>query len=227
MKEKAIIFDAGTLISFSMNGLIDELEELKKHFKGKFLITKEVKYEVIDHPIKIKRFELEAMNIQRLMNEGTIEIPSSLGISDETITKNSQDLMSIANSTFTQGNKQIHLVELGETSSLSLSKILTEKGIENIIAIDERTMRMLCEKPENLRDLYKKKFHMPISYKKENLKHFQGFKVIRSCELIYVAYKKGLTDLKGKKALEAYLYALRYKGCSVSSDEIKEMVKYS
>ena len=52
--KKAIIFDSGTLISFSMNGLLPELRELKKIFNGKFLITKDVKREVIDKPIKIK-----------------------------------------------------------------------------------------------------------------------------------------------------------------------------
>ena len=41
--EGAIIFDASTLISFSMNGLLGELERLKGIFKGKFLITQEVK----------------------------------------------------------------------------------------------------------------------------------------------------------------------------------------
>jgi len=226
MKEKAIIFDAGTLISLSMNGLLDELKKLKKLFKGKFIITKEVKYELIDRPIKIKRFELEAMNIQRLMNQRIIEMPSIFGLEEKEITKKSQELMNIANSTFTQGDKQIHLVEMGETSSLATSNLLTTRGIENIIAIDERTMRMLCEKPENLKELYKKKFHSPISYKKENLNYFREFKIIRSCELIYIAYKKGLTDLKGKKALEAYIYALRFKGCSISNDEIIEMIKY-
>ena len=225
MKQKAIVFDAGTLISLAMNGLIDELEELGKMFKGKFIITKEVKYEAIDRPIKIKRFELEAMNIQQLMKKGIIEMPSTFGLDDKQITKEAQEIMDVANATFSRGDRQIHLVELGETSSLAASKLLTEKGIENVIAIDERTMRMLCEKPENLRDLYKKKFHSPITYKKENLKKFQGYKIIRSCELIYMAYKKGLTDLKGKKALEAYMYALRYKGCSISNEEIKEIVK--
>ena len=40
---KAIIFDSGTLISFTMSGLVPELRELRKVFNGKFLITKEVK----------------------------------------------------------------------------------------------------------------------------------------------------------------------------------------
>ena len=69
---KAIIFDASTLISFAMNGLLREIVGLKKIFKGKFIITKEVKSEVIDRPIKIKRFELEALKIQQLIAPGRL-----------------------------------------------------------------------------------------------------------------------------------------------------------
>ena len=49
-QSKAIIFDSGTLISFSMNGVTEELEKLKGIFEGKFLITPDVKREVIDRP---------------------------------------------------------------------------------------------------------------------------------------------------------------------------------
>ena len=62
--ERAIIFDAGTLITLAMNGLLPELRKLRGIFKGKFLITKEVKNEVVDRPINTKRFELEALQIQ-------------------------------------------------------------------------------------------------------------------------------------------------------------------
>jgi len=56
--QKAIIFDAGTLISFSMNGATDIIRDLKGIFKGKFLITKEVMNEIIDKPIRIKKDQL-------------------------------------------------------------------------------------------------------------------------------------------------------------------------
>ena len=64
--EGAIIFDASTLISFSMNGLLDEVVKLKKIFKGKFLIPEDVKYEIIDRPLNVKRFELEALRLKKL-----------------------------------------------------------------------------------------------------------------------------------------------------------------
>ncbi|MFA5953239.1 MAG: hypothetical protein WC812_01475 [Candidatus Pacearchaeota archaeon] len=225
MTEKAIIFDAGTLISLSMTGLLNLLIDLKKSFSGKFLITKEVKKEVIDNPLNIQRFELEALQVQRLLNNKIIELPESLGISEKEITTKAEELMNIANSTFSQGTEFIHLIDMGETSCIALSKILRDKKIENLIAVDERTLRLLCEKPENLKELFKKKLHTKINYKKENLIYFKEFKIIRSCELIYLAYKKGFTELKGRNSLNAYVNALKFKGCSISREEIDEITK--
>ena len=87
MTSKAIIFDAGPLISLSMNGLLPELIKLKEIFDGKFIITKEVKYEIVDHPIKIKRFELDALNIQRLLDKKILELPTTFKIDKKEITK--------------------------------------------------------------------------------------------------------------------------------------------
>jgi len=75
---KAIIFDASTLISFAMNGLFPELKELKKVFNGHFIIPKEVRHEVIDKPIKIKRFALEALRVKQLLADKVLEMPSAL-----------------------------------------------------------------------------------------------------------------------------------------------------
>ena len=56
---RVLIFDSGALISIAMAGLIPELKELKKIFKGKFIITKEVKSEIIDRPLTIKDLSLK------------------------------------------------------------------------------------------------------------------------------------------------------------------------
>ena len=163
MTEKVIIFDASTLISFAMNGLFKYLVELKKTFNGKFIITQEVKAEIIDRPLKIKRFELEAMQVSQLLLDKTLEFPSSLGISDEEITKETDRLLDLINSSFYEKDKSIHLVDLGEVSCLALGKMLNQKEIPNLLAIDERTARMICEKPENLRKLLVKKHQTTIS----------------------------------------------------------------
>ena len=223
--QKSIIFDASTLISLSMNGLYDELRDLKKNFEGHFLFPKEVKLEVVDNPLQIKKFKLEALNINALLDEKVIELPECLGIIEKEVSKKSSELLDNANSIFREGDRTIHILDLGETSCIALSKILTERGIKNIVAVDERTTRMLCEKPENLKKLLERKLHTRINYDKNKTKNFQGINIVRSSELIYFANKKNLTKLKGKKALEAFLYALKSKGCSISFREIDEMIK--
>ena len=220
---KTLIFDSGALISIAMAGLIPELKELKKIFKGKFIITKEVKSEIIDRPLTIKRFELEAMMLQELIDSGILEMPSSLNVSDAEIMEKTEQIMNIANNTFTGKERSIHLIDLGESSCLALSKILTEKKIENLVIVDERTTRLLGEKPENLKKYMESKLHFSLSENKSNYKFFQGFKFIRSTELMYVAYKKGIIKIKNKNLLDALLYALKFKGTAISDDEISEI----
>ena len=220
---KAIIFDASTIITFSMNGFLPEFKKLKKIFDGKFLITKDVKWEVIDKPMKIKRFKLEALGVEQLLEEGVFEMPDSVGVNDNLISKKTEEIKGVANNLFEAKGRNLHLIDSGEASCLALSKILDEKGIENVVAVDERTLRMLGEKPENVEELLERKLHTNVKLKKRNFKIFEGFRFIRSAELIYVAYKKGLIKLKNG-VLDALLHAVKSKGCAISGDEIREMV---
>ena len=220
---KAIIFDSGALISFSINGLTDMIKDLKGIFRGKFLITSDVKKEVIDTPLKMKNYELEALKIKQLLDEGVLEMPSSLEIGDSEISEKARKILDIANTSFTGNGRELHLLDIGEASSLALSKILTEKEIKNLLAIDERTTRMIVEKHEKLKDFLEKKLHVRITINHQNLKFFEGFKIIRSTELAYVAYKKGLVTIKDKEVLDALLYALKFKGAAISVEEIEEM----
>ena len=221
---KAIIFDSSTLINFAINGLLQEFRELKKLFDGKFLITKEIVGEIIDKPMKIKRFELEALKLKELITDKIIEMPSSLGIDESKISRMTTEIMNITNNTFFGQGNAMHIIDIGESSCLALSKLLDEKGIKNVISVDERTMRLLCEKPENLFAIFQKKLHTDLKFKKENLKSFQNFKFIRSTELIFIAYKKGIVKLRNHgNVLDALLYAMKLNGCSISDDEISEM----
>ena len=222
---KALIFDAGPIINFSINGLLDLLEDLKKSFDGKFLITEAVKYEVVDRPIKIPKFELGALRVQNLIDFGILELPSSLNIENEKIKKESQRLMNLANHFIYSRGNWVNILSEGETSCLALSAELDKMDIENIIAIDERTTRILAEKPENLQRIISEKIHADVKANLSKLEEFEKFRFIRSTELIYVAYKKGLLKIKGKKALEAALYATKFKGAAVSFEEIEELKK--
>jgi hypothetical protein len=228
MKEqnkKAIILDAGAIISLSMNGLLDELERLKKIFDGDFIITQQVKEEIIDNPLKIKAFELEALKAQYLLDEKILTTADSYGINNATINTKAEEMMKTANGMFVSEKNKITIMHSGEASCLALSRILSEKGINNVIAIDERTTRMLVEKPDNLKELLERKLHTSITLVKKDFQYFKGFKIIRSVELMYVAWKKDLIDVKKGNVLDALLYALKFKGCSVSEDEINEIKK--
>lgn len=223
--KKAIIFDAGTLISFAMTGLFDILQKLKKEFNGSFLITEEVRTEIYDKPIQRKKFALEALRMKKLLDEGIIETVDKLGVKNSEITSEAERFANIANNMFLSRGKAVHLIDLGEASCLALSKILTQKGIENVIAVDERTLRMLGEKPRNLKDLLKRKLHTDVKLNRKNFKEFKGFKFIRSAELVYIAYKKNLTNFGNGKLLDALLYAVKFKGCAITNEEIEEIKK--
>ena len=223
--EKAIIFDSGVLISFSMNGMLDLIEKLKGVFKGKFLITEAIKHEVIDTPMKIKRFELEALKIKSLLDRGILEMPSSFGLDKEAISAKGKEIMDMGNKLFSAKGREIHLVDIGECTCLALSRMLTEKGIPNVLAVDERTTRMLTENHLGLRNFLEKKLHAKIQVDEKGVEFFKGFKFIRSTELAYVAYKKGLVNLKNGNVLDALLYGMKFKGAAISDDEISQIEK--
>lgn len=225
MTEKVIIFDASTLISLSMNGLYEEIRKLKSLFNGRFIITNDVQEEIIDFPIRKKRFELEAIRLRHLLNEKILELPEVLGIKNKVIEDKTYELMDKANSIFKDPKgKNIKIIHKGEASAVALASILKLKGDEYnpVLSIDERTMRVLIEKPENLKKLLERKLKTTLKLSKKNLNVFKGFKVIRSSELVYIIYKKGLMR-KSPKLLDALLWAVKSKGCSISNEEIEEI----
>ncbi|MBM3232758.1 hypothetical protein FJZ18_01160 [Candidatus Pacearchaeota archaeon] len=222
---KALIFDSGTLINLSMNGLLYVLEKLKKNCDCYFLITSAVKHEIIDRPLSIQRFELGALNIQALMDSGVLNLPSVLGIKEEDIDKDTRDIMDMANHYIQVNGKWVSIVSEAEISCLALNDILSKRGFETLIAIDERTTRMLCESPESLERVMSEKIHQKVDLIAQNFKIFHKYRFVRSSELVYVVYKKGLINLKGNKVLEALLYATKFHGAAISFEEIDILKK--
>jgi hypothetical protein len=217
---KAVIFDSGSLINLSMNGLLYLLKDLKKSFNGKFLITQEVKFETIDKPIGIERFELGALEIKNLLDSGILEMPEKIGIDTKTLEEETNSFMDKTNHFIQARGKWVNIVSKAEMSCLALSAELTRNGTENIIAIDERTTRILCEDPYSLERIMSEKLHQKVEVIAKDFSIFNKFKFIRSTEIVFVAYKKDLVPLKGNKVLEALLYATKYKGSSVTFEEI-------
>lgn len=223
---KYLIFDAGPLINLSDNGLLDVLVKLKENFNGEFLITKEVKNEIIDVPLMIKKYELEAIRLEKLFKQRIIKHADITAQQVEELKVIRDELLKKANNTYKLNSSYVHILDKGEAAALALSIILKKyKNTGSSLVIDERTARVLCENPENLKKLLEKKFDTKIRANTLNYNDFKQFRVIRSTELIYIAYKKKLISIKDSRILEAMLYALKYHGCSISEEEIREIVE--
>jgi len=219
---KALIFDSSSLITLTMNSLTDLVGDLKKEFKGKFLIPRQVKYETIDRPLQIKKFELAALKNNELIYKKVLELPEILGINQEELKDKTKEILRISNNAFFARDEFMHIIDDGEAGCMALSLLLSKKGIDNVIVIDERTTRMLGESPGNLRKLFESKLHTKVELK-QDFSFLSKMKFIRSSELVYIAYKKGLVKLKNGNVLDALLYATKFKGASISIQEIEEI----
>ena len=221
-----LIFDSGTLITLTIAGLEEILPALKKKTDIVFLLTPAVKYEVIKRPIQTKKFALSALKLKNLLDKGIIDSPSVLKIDQDNLDSLTSEIMNKVNKTFWARERPMNLIQKGESSCLALYQILEkDKRIKKVaIAVDERTTRMLGEKPENLHKLLEKKLHTKIQVK-GNLNQFKKYNFIRSAELVYIAYKKGIIDLKNGNVLDSLLYATKFAGCSISKEEINEIKK--
>src|SRR3989344_1411546 len=222
--KKVLILDAGPIINLSMNGLLEIFEKIQQ--KGiTIVITNYVYQEVVDRPSHIPRFELGALRIKELVERGVIKFATDLGLAQAEIESETQHWLRIANSSIRADSHYIEIVSPAEISCIAVSSLLSRRGINNIIGIDERTTRILFEKPENLRELMAGKLHRNITLNIRDLDNTKQFRFIRSSELVFMAYKKGFIQIKDKHALEALLYATKFKGCAVSWEEIEQLKK--
>lgn len=218
--KKALIFDSSSIITLAMNNLLSVLPKLKEGFDGSFFITPQVKEEVIDRPLTIRRFELEALMVLDMIKKGVLEVMNPPSLAKET-----ERVRILANSMFAANREKIKILHSGESSCFALASLL--KDHDSLLVVDERTSRMLVENPENLRKLFESKLHTSVIMNKVNMGYFKNANVIRSSELCLVSYKKGLIELPApsKQAVEALLYASKFKGCSISNEEISEAMK--
>jgi hypothetical protein len=108
-KEKFLIFDSSAIISLALNNLLYLLERLKKIFPGKFIITQEVKREIIDVPLKIKKYKLEAMMISELIKNNVLELAENI-ISKGEILKKTSEICEKANHLFQANNQYLKII---------------------------------------------------------------------------------------------------------------------
>jgi len=212
---KALIFDSSSIISLAMSSLLGMLQKLKNKFNGSFLVPYDVINESVIRPLGIKRFEFEAMMIKKLVDNGVLTVVDGLHIGN---------LLDTANTIFKAKGSYIKIMHKGEIACIGLYKRL-EGSNKIAFVVDERTTRMLCENPYNLKELLSSKLHTKVIMNEEKAKQFSNINIIRSTELGLLALKYGfINDIVSdnvKDTTEALLYSLRYHGCSISTREIK------
>jgi hypothetical protein len=103
--------------------------------------------------------------------------------------------------------------------------------------VDERTTRLLIESPVALKDLLQSKLHTRVEVNRPNLRQFRylvrNIKVMRSVEILIVAYEKGLLDkflldnVKNPREIliDGLLWGLKLRGCAISREEISDITK--
>ncbi len=217
---KALVFDAGPIISLTMNNLLWILEPLKQRFKGNFYMTETVKAELVDKPLSTKRFEFEALQVMQHIKDGVFEVLPN--------PDNTTELLNLANNSFKAKGELIKISHFGEMSSVALALQLKSDAL----VVDERTTRELIETPNNVRNIMKSKLHTKIFVNNDNMNELKdcikNIKVIRSSELVYAAYKLNLLDkyIDGAtkaRLLDSVLWGVKLDGCAISKDEIEQV----
>ncbi len=227
MVNKILIFNTGPIISLTMNNLLWLLKPLKRQFQGKFVIPKAVKRELIDKPFKIKRFKFEALQVLHYINNNTLEV-----VDKREITKKAEKILSIANKCFRAHGKNIEIIHYAEASTLATALVLGADAL----CVDERTTRLLIEDPARLSKILSKKLHTKIKVNSKNLKEIKkevkGIKLIRSAELVVIAYELGLLDnyvkhtsISKNELLDSVLWGVKLDGCAISEKEIEQIIK--
>ena len=229
---KTIVFDSGPIISLALNDLLWILPDLKKYYNGNFVIPDSVKAEVVDNPLRTRKFAFEAIRVEGMITQNVLEISR-----DDNVKSQSQDLLTLANSSFEAHGAPMQLVHTAEMEAIVLARELHADAV----VIDERTSRMLIEAPDNLKNLLEKRLQTKIKVNTSNLERFRSLlssvKVIRSAELVSIAYSLGLLDKylprngevpigKKKDLIESVLWALKLNGCAISKKNIDQLVKW-
>lgn len=227
MENKIIFFDTGPIISLAMSRLIWILPKLKEQFKGKFYITPAVRRELIERPMKVRRFQFEALQVLKLIKEGVLEIYEGVPY------KRVKELENLADASFRIKNKNLDIVQSGEMEAAASA---LKTGAEAVV-MDERTLRLFIENSKEMEKLLEFRFKQDIIPDHKKIRQFsqqlQGIKIIRSIELVGVAYKLGILDdyvpqlKEGRKILlDAVLWGTKYNGCAVTGKEIDAIERY-
>lgn len=224
---KSMVFDTGPVISLATNNLLWLLEALKKEFGGEFYITTAVEDELVKRPLQTKKFKFEALQVMQYIKKRTLRV-----IDNDEIKSKGEELLGLANSSFKAHNAWVKIVNFTEMEAVAAYLSLKSDAL----VVDERTTRLLIESPTGLKKILGHKLHTGIALNKGSInglqKQIRNIKLIRSVELVTVAYELGLLDryladipAAKKVLLESVLWGVKLNGCAVSKQEIEEVLK--
>lgn len=222
-----MLLDAGPVISLTTNNLLWLLEPLQQQAQAPFAIVSSVKREIVDRPLATKKFKFEALQVEKLIEQGLLTV-----IDKPEFKSKALQLLDLANSIFWAHKAPIRIVQLGEMETLAAAAALGS----NRVVMDERITRSLIESPEQLHRLMEQRLHTMLHLDTGRLEEFRTFtrhvEIIRSAELVAIAYEKGLLNKyvvkvpnARKELLESVLWGVKLNGCSISEQEIAELVR--
>ncbi|MBI4145067.1 hypothetical protein HY493_02570 [Candidatus Woesearchaeota archaeon] len=224
---KQLLFDAGPLISLTTNNLLWLVPKLKNTYAGEFAIVESVRRELVEHPLVTRKFKFEALQVQRIIQDRVLTV-----VQDPKTLSRAKSLLDTANRIFRVRKQPLQIVQLGEMETISAALL---QGADAVVC-DERITRTLIEAPHKLRELYERRLHEKVDMDENALHDFsqqvKGIKIIRSVELVMIAYEKGLLDSflvnvpnARKELLESLLWGVKLHGAAISEDEIAELVR--
>ena len=219
-----LVVDSSTLISLSESCLFKIVQHFNQDSRMQFFIPESVLQESIARPLGIKKYELSAVRINQGVLAHWMKVWKNRGELDAA----THEIEMLSNELFTLKGHKLTIIHRGEAEALALAKHL---GAE-LVAIDERTARLIMEDPKALQEHIEFKYHDRVEMNQAALRRLQAIfpqtKVIRSIELVALAFERGYFEgelAQEKQSLEAALYALKNAGCAISGNEIDAFLK--
>lgn len=209
-----VVCDSSSIISISENCLLGLLPK----FRTEFVVPKGVEKEIVDKPLRVNEFEFKALRLKEAIKDGLISVLDVPGVSER-----ANQILAEANSLF---QPRVKILHEGEAECLALLELIGGKTL----MIDERTTRLLIEDPLSLGNFIQHRTSFKVRMNEELAldfsERFSNVNVIRSTELVAVAYERGFLDKFGDgHLLHASLYALKFAGCAIAKKEIDEYLR--
>ncbi len=214
-----IICDSSSLISLSQTCNLDCLSYLTKKTSARFFITPAVEKEIVINPMNFTEHAFSAVRLKSKLSDGTLKVVAINAKADF------DRLNDLSNNLFSVNGKSLRIMHAGELECLAVYKKIGAAGS----AIDEKTARLLVESPEKLLESLKAEYHSKVQVNTEAAAKLGeilgGIKVIRSTEILAMAFEKGFFTQYGEleeNAFHAAVHAARNAGCSITGKELTE-----